>query len=247
MNCRLSAVSTGKNFVQIYGGTPGKSGTITSSPTSAIVGAQGFATKFNSSNFADKVSFANQPVNDDQVGTFGLIFTLTALNSGSVKYICSTDSNSNLNGWRLYKSTTQTLTVLTNAATSSTSTFVMALNTPYFIGVSIGPTNTYYAFTNLQTGQLVLESQSTAKVPAGAPNGTYAIGNTGETPIGVDAWISHFMFSGIHISQQRLQQWALDPWSFWYPRRAFNVVAAAVAATGWGPLLSGRRSRLIAA
>jgi hypothetical protein len=94
----------------------------------------------------------------------------------------------------------------------------LAANTSYFIALSgVSATGFNVAYTNLSTGQMF--SQFVSSVSPTSLNGTLTVGNIGALDRFFNGSVAAAMYSNSFMSLAQLNQWAADPWSFWYPDR----------------------------
>jgi hypothetical protein len=121
---------------------------------------------------------------------------------------------------------------VTNFSNNLTMVSGLSPQIPYFIALSVtSQTTGYCVVVNLLTGKTTTTTASGSYGTLSAPNGTYYI-NFDVFADPFNAYIAAIMYSAGSISQSALQQWATDPWSYWYPRKKYSIVGMAAAAAG---------------
>lgn len=208
-NCRFYAVATsGGNFIQLIGATPGKPGTLgpISTPTFFMDGVLGQSAKYNEANFSDVIQFPNQATIADTSITIGILVSNLTVNA-SGKLFFSTDGAGVTNGWTFGKDSSNRLTMTSGGAVCATSSGItLAASQPYFLGVSECPTAANFIMLNLLTGS-VITSSVVASLTATAPNGTYLVGNRGGN-LGFGGNMSESIAMAAFFSPTDWCQWA---------------------------------------
>ena len=121
-------------------------------------------------------------------------------------------------GYFLGYKTSGALALFTNNTADAVSTIILAINTPYFLIASTNGTVANLVAVNLKTGQMFSNTQSgtyTALI-----NGTlfqYANGQSAAFPL--VGSVAAAAYTNAFLTLPQLQQIALDPWAFWYPRQ----------------------------
>lgn len=220
---RLSAVATGRSFVNLLTGMPG---TPVNTPTAVGNRVLGIATKFVAAS-SQEVDFAAQSTTNDLTLTLAAICNIDGANAGG---ICSNTSNGQ--GSVLY-SNSLTFTLLFGGIAFNQSAITLVNGHPYFLAISFSTTANSVNFIalNLRTNVMATDVVSLAGATPAAVDGTFVIGNgkSGATNHYADASIAAVMFSAQYMSMSALRQWASDPWSFWYPPRVSYAIAAQAA------------------
>lgn len=219
----FSCVASGANFVNIL---TGATGIVTSgTPTASMLGSIGPSVNFPLAG--DQIKVPGVAI-DNVTGTMASIFVHTGQNFPSLITSGSTGSAEvtfgldplvlNLNGWA--------------HASIDSVVAVTALGVPYFAAVSWDANGVNFILVNLATGQTFADTIGSTTF-SGAADGFYllGVGGGGNAPQG---GVATGMCSGYKMSSQELRQWAQDPWTFWYPRRALNLVGV-IAAGGFKP------------
>lgn len=125
----------------------------------------------------------------------------------------------------------------------------LALDTPYFVAISVRNGNRNCIVRNLETGQIQTAETVTATAMNNS-NAPYGIGGNFSGARSAGCQIAAVMFSANnYLKPQALLQWALDPWAFWYPNFPYPLVgngASIVSATATLGMLA-RASATVAA
>jgi hypothetical protein len=103
-----------------------------------------------------------------------------------------------------------------NGGTSVSTIPALTANSPYFFAASGNQVSFNITVCRLDTGQMFSQSLATGAYASG--NGTFCVGNIGDGTRPVNGALAAAMMSTALLSQQKLAQWAADPWGFWYPR-----------------------------
>lgn len=166
---------------------------------------------------ANVVSFAGQLTVADTSLTMAGIFLATSL-AANASVIAN--SSSGAAGIEMYITPTGAIAIrVVGQGVSYISTGTpIAANKPYFAAISSDGTIYHTVMRNLADGTAYSETQSLGPKTFGASNGTYGLGR-GAFASSVPGGIAAGMFGPRLVSMAALQQWAADPWSFWYPQR----------------------------
>ncbi len=99
---------------------------------------------------------------------------------------------------------------------------VLSDGVPYFLLGSINATTSTFIILNLATGQqrsiVIATGGSTA-----ANNGTYAVGMAQNGALAWQGLIAAAAYIPVFTKLSTAQQWAADPWAFWYPSAAYDI------------------------
>jgi hypothetical protein len=205
--CRLSAIPSSANCVSLLNGFRG---TLLNVPTAGIRGLIGPV--FIPSNTA-LTTFSIPTTVDTQI-TLAAIVQVASVGSTQNVLVGSHTSSA----YRLVFGTGGNLVLSVNG------TFITATGPTlaagfYFVAVSyisgIGPAN--FVWTNLATGQVttsvVAGTTATTASDGNCTVGAYWVAGQGSGPVAAAS------YSATYLSLPKLLAWAVDPWSFWYPRR----------------------------
>ena len=207
LGVRQSAVTlTGANFVSLLTGTKGTlSGTVTPN-THAVIGPN---SAFALSAY---VTFPNGPTTVDSNFTGAGICYLTT-GAATAALFCS--DNQSTDGCSVSINASNILGAVYTGVNRISSATTLSTGVPYFIAASRTQSTGNFVVVDLRTG-LTFSSVTTGGT--GTPiagGGTFQIANasTAQTWIGGIACV---MYSNQFTPLAVLQQWAADPWSFWY-------------------------------
>lgn len=223
--CVLSAVPSTGSFVSLLSGARGIVNGV--SVAGGIDGRLGPVTSFPGNG---NVSFPGSNGGKTTL-TIAAIFTLTAL-SGSPAYIIN-DSAVGVNGIG-YNLTLPNnfLGYISGNSFGSNNPFQTvgnpAVGVPFFLAFSANGQVGAAVVVRLDTGQIWLIPTSVAIAP-GLGDGTLYIGNRGTNSRNLAGSIAAVMYSTAALSLQQLEQWAEDPWSFWYPRNEPEMLLGQIA------------------
>ena len=111
---------------------------------------------------------------------------------------------------------------------NTVTTYTFVAGVPYFIATSmptmVGSGNIvyYWAVTRLDTGQMVFGEYSNPTFLSWvlSATGTCMVGSRPAATNGHQS-IAAIMAMPYTVSQYDLNAWAMDPWSYWYPRKTF--------------------------
>lgn len=222
----FSGIAANGGFISLLNASKA---TLAGSPVSTINSNIGPSTALGLAG-ADTMSFTGQSTVAATSYTFGGIFWINTLNTGSNANQLFTN-NDNFNTATL-NSAGGFLSCQVNN-TSLTSTIAPAANTPYFFIISCPaarPVN--FLLLNLRTSQIQTATVANS-ASAAAPSGTYWIGGS-NTFEGTGGAIAAMMYSTKALSLPQMRQWAQDPWGFWYPNSLdlTQMLSAAAPAGG---------------
>ena len=159
--------------------------------------------------------------------TAGWIGSLAALNTNWLLELLDGG-----NGLTLQQTSGGVLSINSTTTTVSTFATTLTVGVPYFFGVStISGGTSYLVILNLKTGAVITEAVSAAAFSS-VLNGTYRFCDT-HTNNG--QLVAASCASNQYLSLQQLQQWAQNPWEFWYPRVTQTQVAQQSTTTTAAP------------
>lgn len=209
----------GANIVNLLTGKPGTSNGGANAPTAANHGMLG-PTIYIPNN--GNITFP-YPATTWTAQTMAAIIVFDASSSANIRNILST-SASGVGGFLLAMSNTGTGwseqlggTFLTFSSGLQGQALVAGV--PYFYAVSaqtVKPINS--ALCRLDTGQMSAISAANANTFDASDTSLY-IGNRGLNTRQTVGKIAAAMHANNYLSPQQLQQWAADPWAFWYPQK----------------------------
>jgi hypothetical protein len=217
-NIRFSGIASDGNFFNLLSNKPG---TVVGAPSANIDAILGSNATFT--NSTDAANFSGQStVNDGNVTICCIVY----FNSVSASQALFASSSVNT-GWRFaYDNPSGYFNIIAGGVTGINMGIAPVANVPYFLAASASSTQSSVVLARLDTGKVTFAT-STGASPV-APNGTYQVGNDTFSEV-AKAKISTVMFSASFTSLQQLLQFAQDPWSFWYPRKALQLVSGAAA------------------
>lgn len=211
----FSGVSLGGTFINVLRGRGPT--TTNGTPAPVIVSPIGSGMRYSASG--DYHLFSGNPTGIESICTIAGIFMVTGTITAGSHFLFESGSGSRAVGlyWNNLGRVFFNRYGLTDTSSSAINTVTAGV--PYFVCASSdGATQTNFLLQRLDTGAVSSEQVATASAP-GSGNGTYIIGNSAnlaaETPAGP---IAAVMFSRALTSVAAMQQWARDPWAFWYPR-----------------------------
>lgn len=213
-NNGFSGIARSGNFVSLLTGQPGTiAGTPTSNILSSIGPATGYATGGNHcSSFAGQFQATSAQL---QQATFASIIQFDSAPLATSVIFATTGTTTA--GLGLYISSASKFGIVALGGTNAISVISVAGGIPYFLAAStFSSGSAYFVLVNLQTGSLLIDTQSRAIPSATANSGTYNVGNTTASNRPATGKIATVMFSPLAASPQQLVQAAYDPWSFWY-------------------------------
>lgn len=216
----VSALAQGRSFVNLASGVPlTVSGIGASSVTD---GAIGRATYFSG---VQTCSIAG-PNTVTQNKTFAAILRPIAPGAGYAGIVNIYDGSGD-EGLYLHNNG-----VVCYASSDNNPAMFLANNVPYFIAVSCSGSNFYYVVRNLNTGA-VQTATITGSGPFVRPDSFIYVGEDGVNNAS-QSYVAAAAYSNSALSLPQLLQWAADPWSFWYPRRAIQYTTPATTTTTSG-------------
>lgn len=207
---RFSGIARDANAVNILTGLPGASPTLMSASIHGNIGP----CTVTAGNGAGLTSFSGMPAVADSSLTVAAIFVPDVVN-GTFASIFQSSSN-NSSGVTLSIFTSKLF--LNNIGGGAFSTNVTPVaGTPYFFAMSESSgVPVAYVITNLAEGSITSGTTGTGATP-GASTGTYRWSGFATGASSFPGRIAAAMYSSSATPLSSLQQWAADPWSFWYP------------------------------
>jgi hypothetical protein len=231
-NCRFSGITVPGNYFSLFSG---KAGQLPAQPL-ANIGIDGYIGCFaqcSQLGGGQGVVFSGFPATDDKLVTFGAICIQTDTsaqraiirnaNAGTTGSFLSMPNS--VGGFLCIRASTPNITL--------TSNITPIANVPYFVGASAnwntGAAN--FVLLRLDTGSILTSSITGSSGDPTAGDGQYSVGDysSGGTSSPSHAKIAAAMYANQFMSSAQLLQWAANPWSFWYPRRAVNYVGVTAA------------------
>lgn len=224
-SCKLSAVATAGNFVNLLKGVVGAIVAGTGAPVGALQSI-GPCVKFPTSTGTGYINFAGNDAGNFQNLT---IASIISLNTVAVTNGIFASSTTNLTGVNLRVTTGKIFRLGVSGGNNADATApIFVTGVPYFVVASWNGASVNLVITKMDTGQIFKNVAALVSTP-GAPNGTYVIGNITALNQQTVGQIAASMYSAAYLSMDSLVAWASDPWSFWYPRRTFYQVAPSAA------------------
>lgn len=208
----LSVVAKGANAVNLLKGARGTATSMTAK-MDGIIGP--------SVNFGTSITFPGSTT-CPSIYTFAAIVRPSAL-AGFIYTMIATSNGTGGLAFRVDSSNIPVTVVNSNASPGAA--FAMTNGIPYFVAVSCNLTDTSnYIFNqvqvNLKTGQTLSTSFTSSLGAIGgitaAQAGTFFLGNASFPWTGV---LAAAMAESVFLTLPQLQQWAQDPWSYWYPTK----------------------------
>jgi hypothetical protein len=216
-NIRYSGVANGANFISLLNGKPGTPSISGSVLDGQIGPAATIATTTGGGNNITVAGGGSAP----SVATIACIFKFNGTSAGNYQGLLGTFA-SGFGWWIGIENAVQNITV-SSGGTSSTTAFtpVLSVGVPYFVAVSSSLTGGNLVVVNLATG--AIQSQTVtygSSLSAAGGEAPYVLGTTFTFAAanGLDGSMAAAMYSAQFMSLSQLQQWAQDPWAFWYPR-----------------------------
>jgi hypothetical protein len=208
----FSGVSLGGNFINLSPGavTPAR-GTVAGSPT-AKLSLLGPSTLFVA-NAAVQFAFPNTNYTNY---TLAAIINWLGTNAAS-QDILGTDATaaSGGSGTNLALGSTGIPTIRFGSGAAASTLPALVANASYFIAVSgVSASGFNIIYTRLDTGQVFSQFVSTALTTG--TNTTLSVGNLGDVSHFFNGSVAAAMYSNTFLSLPQLNQWALDPWAYWY-------------------------------
>lgn len=218
---RLSAVAKGRTFLNLLTGA------------GAVIQGANQTSLFDSKvweltcvqNFGGGTTISGASTAIDSDATFAAIFKSATI-AGTQLLLTGTN---NTNGYDFgVDASSHPQVTWVGLISAVASNITLSSNVPYFLAISVtsAANKVEYLVVNLLTGA-VFRDTSTAYTPGpNASSGTYTIGNRNVSNTNGAAAI---LFASGGAPKGLLSKWSDDPWSFWYPRRQANNVAASTA------------------
>jgi hypothetical protein len=202
-SCVFSVVATGATATILNSGAIGvpTGATASISPVGPVV-------TLGSTSY---VSFSGQSAAVTSNFTAAGIFYFTNLGTGSF-----INTGGSATGCSLSLNASNQIGIVYTAVNRISSTVVPATNTSYFIAASRTQTTGNFAIVNLSTGQTFTSTVTGGTGAPSAPAGTFTLGASYTTNTLIGGYAAA-MFSPVYTSLAQLQQWARQPWLFWYP------------------------------
>lgn len=225
----FSALAMAGTFIELSGN---RASSASGAPTSfGIEGTVGPSATYQSSALTQ---FATQfPGVVWSVGTLAAIFlTGSAVGSGGYGAIVGqTNGNSFL--LANWSGNGKLEIAQPQGGTDTNSGLAVSANTPYFAAASYNSSIVNFVLVNLQTGQIESSSVALATTWNAGTSGFVYIGNDPNANTSLGGSISAIAVMNGFLPLQSLQEWAQDPWSFWYPTQ-FDIIDMLRTAGGSG-------------
>ena len=146
---------------------------------------------------------------------------ILSLNSSGSAQMAMATGTTNAQGYTMFfGSGTSGGVHITQITTPLTSTYHLVPGVPHFVGASVGPAGQNIVIVNLATGQ----TYSYTSTNSGTSNTPGEVGSgymgSQSTQFCINGKMAAGMMSGTYLTLQQVEQWAADPWSFWYPDNA---------------------------
>lgn len=221
----LSVIAVnGGNFVDVNSGCKG---TVSGGVTGGLKSYIGPYSRTNAS--FDKVSF---PFTTSALKTITIAGILIP---GTITGFNSFLSTSSLNGGFRLGTNGASFNLTEGAVLEIVSGINLAIGVPYFVAVSADTSKANFIVCNLLNGKREMSSINSSTATAG--NGTLVIGSDFTNGAGLGS-IACLMVSGGTGTDGRLSlpvliDWALDPWSFWYPEQQSYNIAFQTSSFPW--------------
>ena len=133
--------------------------------------------------------------------------------------------------------TTGKLTLTNLGVANNSSAISLVAQRPYFLAAAYtmdAASSVDFIATDLQTGQIFTDTILSPSLYLSTSNHYFTLLNNGSGGSGSKPFqsggVAAAMAVNTRLSPTELLTLAADPWSFWYPRRAFNVVGVSAAA-----------------
>lgn len=221
--CFWSVVSTGASAVNLCKPSPRPTAQV-SAPTRVIDGNLGLASKFTgvSSNGLSFTGGAGARV--DLAFTYACFYRPATIASNTS--IVSNSTTVNSGSLLSYNTGNACLILGSELVAPMLSGINLVVGVPYFIIASAtGPSASTSTWTHnwfvqrLDTGK-ILTATGTSSQSWAASNGNMIFGgaNSSQGNLDADGNLAAAMYSNVFTSIPQMQQWAQDPWAFWYPR-----------------------------
>lgn len=238
----FSGVQSGANFVNLLTGKPG---TRTGAPTAVINSVIGPTTFFGGGGNTDQASWT-APQFTETKATIACIYCPQATASTS-RYLFNTAGDNIARGTTLsLHNGGGTSLDLANFAGGTVCGLNLGGRTtgiPYFAVLSViwgaGGSNGLAngLLMRLDTGQITTNAVTGVGQPSGsgeAMQGNYLLGNIETSTFACVAQIAAIMYAPSFINLGTMQQWAADPWSFWYPPALQSTMFSGLATVAGG-------------
>jgi hypothetical protein len=219
---RMSCVPAGGGaFINLLNGqasTP-TNGTFTSPIWGALgptVTVPGTSTAYN--------SVANSISESPTATTVAAIFAMNGASLNGYLVSDETSASATINALKLSSGEAE---LLLNDAVTVVITPALTTKVPYFVAISGKVNLQYYVIVNLLTGQVIASGSGSATHAPGTNSGAaYAIGGVSTASQTPNVWIAAAMMSRQFLSLDQLLAWGQDPWAFWYPSDAVDLLGA---------------------
>lgn len=214
-NCRFSVVNIGSGAVNLLNGKPGVVTNFAQTIDGIIGPAQISTTSGGSQCF---YTFSGGPTAPETQITFACIIRAGAPLFNST--ILANNEVGAFNAGAYFHSNNLNWEMDVPPSGLGSANFVLTQGVPYFLGGSIDNSGNYTTIAvRMDTGQVVFTSSGVAAhgIAATATTGHFYVGSFENAGSGFLGSIAAAMYSGCFLSLPQWQQWAADPWSFWYP------------------------------
>lgn len=244
-NVKFSGICHAGGFINLLNGVRGA--ILSGTPTTAFDAQMGWGCDGGTAQAYSFVG-AVPAVLSDRV-TMAAIFKYTDRGAGFSNRVLMADTNTG--GTGVYFFSDSAATPLTSFSTMSwwgganitppSSEENVLPNTPVLVIMSYdhGTTTTNFltcklgritAGLNEMPGRIKYHVLSGSRGAASAPDGTITVMGSSTGLSGTKNVVSACMYSHAFLSITEMLAWAADPWSFWYPNRDDNWIAAQAAA-----------------
>lgn len=207
----FSGVASAGGFF-CFKGPIGK-GTLNSTVAQQVKGILG--PTLNLSTTTSCVDFTAPNVSSPKGITIAAIFSFSTLNGAGQNIFAWTDGS--FNGLTFFLENTNNQLGCFSGGSSVLGSFTIAANTPYFAVASNSAGGLKILLKNLQTGKVQTASLGAVTI-ANTTSGQFIVGAQEGNAAGIVGNMAAAMCAQSYLSMAQIQQWALDPWSFWYPR-----------------------------
>lgn len=127
----------------------------------------------------------------------------------------------------VYQNSAGHFLALLSSGTSTYSVIQLAANTPYFVAVSANSSVGVFVVVNLLTGAIQTATVTQA-IGFFTPSSTWNIGGQSVSTGRGGSRIAAIMYSVATLSLQQLLAWAQNPWDFWYPPTALDLIQSSL-------------------
>lgn len=215
VNPRLSVVkAAGGNFRDVLTGLIGtpEAGGAASSTTLSHTGPSylGTAVANTGIKFAGKSTLNDTSITMAAIGVSGA--------SGNRFFVNS--SFATTGGWAFGGSGANVLIQewATAGFTTSSGVTLLVAGVPVFFAVSIDGATAHFIARHLDSGKILKNTKTGLALTPAAPDGTYTAGGHSTRQLTAADSMAAGMASAVFLNMPQLEQWARDPWAYWYPR-----------------------------